>query len=51
MPHHIFSSWQFSLPVKIGHNLIERAQGDAIAMIKANAEVDPARRATGKDAG
>jgi hypothetical protein len=44
MPQHIFFSWQIDrLPVT-GRNLIERALGDAILAIKADAEIDPAYR-------
>ena len=44
MPHHIFFSWQSDRPTKTGRNLIERALSDAIAIIKADAEIDPAHR-------
>lgn len=44
MPQHIFFSWQVDRLPLTGRNLIERALGDAIAAIKADAEIDPARR-------
>lgn len=44
MPQHIFFSWQIDRLPLTGRNLIERALGDAIAAIKADAEIDPARR-------
>lgn len=44
MPQHIFFSWQSDLAPKTGRNLIERAVGDAIATIKADAEVEPVQR-------
>jgi hypothetical protein len=44
MPHHIFFSWQIDRLPLTGRNLIERALGDAIAAIKADAEIDPAHR-------
>lgn len=44
MTQHIFFSWQADRAPKTGRNLIERALGDAIAAIKADAEIDPARR-------
>jgi hypothetical protein len=44
MPQHIFFSWQADLAPKTGRNLIERALAQAIAAIKADAEVDPAQR-------
>jgi hypothetical protein len=37
-------SWQVDRLPLTGRNLIERALGDAIAAIKADAEIDPARR-------
>ena len=44
MPQHIFFSWQIDRLPLTGRNLIERALGDAIAAIKADAEIDPAHR-------
>lgn len=44
MPHHIFFSWQIDRLPLTGRNLIERALGDAILAIQADAEIDPAHR-------
>lgn len=44
MPQHIFFSWQVDRLPRTGRNLIERALGDAILAIKADAEIDPAYR-------
>jgi hypothetical protein len=44
MPQHIFFSWQSDLATKTGRNLVERALSQAIATIKADAEIDPAQR-------
>ncbi|KFG90317.1 hypothetical protein BV98_001519 [Sphingobium herbicidovorans NBRC 16415] len=44
MTQHIFFSWQIDRLPLTGRNLIERALGDAIAAIKADAEIDPAHR-------
>lgn len=44
MPKHIFFSWQSDLATKTGRNLVERALTQAIATIKADAEIDPAQR-------
>ncbi|PTQ62101.1 hypothetical protein C8J26_0378 [Sphingomonas aurantiaca] len=44
MPQHIFFSWQIDRLPLTGRNLIERALGDAILAIQADAEIDPAYR-------
>ncbi|MFD2780676.1 hypothetical protein ACFS32_05515 [Novosphingobium pokkalii] len=44
MPQHIFFSWQIDRLPLTGRNLIERALGDAILAIQADAEIDPAHR-------
>lgn len=44
MPQHIFFSWQVDLAPKTGRNLVQRALEQAIAAIKADAEIDPAHR-------
>lgn len=44
MTKHIFFSWQSDRPPLTGRNLIERALGDAITAIAADADIDPARR-------
>lgn len=44
MPQHIFFSWQVDRLSLTGRNLIERALGDAIVALKADADIDPAYR-------